>query len=161
MNCHNCEIPLVWDGLSPVIACNICRAYRFVDTPDGSGDCIIPLHLTGDSCCPCCRRQMSLAAIDGLKVEHCAECQGVLLPNRVFAMFVQNRRAEFRESALQPAILIAERRLKRVNCPKCRHAMRAHPSYGPHLIVIDSCVPCGIVWLDCHQLISSAVDLVR
>ena len=160
MICHNCEVPLDWDGISPIVACEFCRAYRFVDVPDGSGEQILSLNQQGESCCPCCRRRLTLAAIDGLKVEHCAGCEGVLLDNNVFAMFVRNRRDEFREAALQSALQVEERRLKRVNCPECRKKMQAHPSYGPNLIVIDSCVECGLVWLDCHELLSGAMELV-
>lgn len=89
--------------------------------------------------------------MDGLKVEHCAECKGVLLASEVFAMFVRNRRSEFREAASQPAIPVSDPYPPDVKCPNCRRAMNAHPCYGPHLIIIDECIGCGMVWLDCRE----------
>ena len=151
MNCHNCEIALEWDGFSPVILCDICRAYRFVDVPDVTAKQIVSLNQPGSSFCPCCRRRLMQAAMDGLKVEHCAECEGVLLDDEVFAMFVRNRRTEFREAASQPFTLSAAD-LQDVNCPRCRTEMTVHPCYGPNFIIVNSCLDCGNVWLDCREL---------
>lgn len=155
MNCHNCEIPLEWDGFSPIIACGICRSYRFVDVPDDSADKIVPLNQQGECFCPCCRRRLGLAAMDGLKVEHCASCEGVLLTSEVFAMFVRNRRSEFREAASQPIILVGESHADK-RCPHCRRGMEVHPCYGPNLIIVESCLGCGMVWLDCHEMVMSS-----
>ncbi|MBS0204249.1 MAG: hypothetical protein JSS49_15205 [Planctomycetes bacterium] len=156
MNCHNCEIPLGWDGISPIVICEICRAYRFVDVPDDSGRTIVPMNPAGSCFCPCCRRRLYLAAMDGLKVEHCAACEGVLMTNEIFAMFVRNRRSEFREAASQPIVLVGEHRGSK-RCPHCRRGMGIHPCYGPDLIIVESCRGCGMVWLDCRDMASSSV----
>ncbi len=152
MNCHNCNIPLEWDGFSPITVCGICHSFRSVDVPDETADRIVPLDRPGDERCPCCRRRLSKAAMDGLKVEHCAECDGVLMSGDVFSMFVRNRRTEFREAALQSAILVPEHLKQEVNCPHCRQTMNVHPCYGPNLIIIDACIDCGMVWLDCREM---------
>ena len=151
MHCHNCEIALHWDGVSPVAVCGICRSYRSVDVPDDTGDWIVSLDRPGDFCCPCCRRRLVQAGMDGLKVEHCAGCDGVLLTDDVFAMFLRNRRPEFREAASQPVILVSEQRGNDIHCPNCRRVMNVHPCYGPDFLVIDACVGCGMVWLECRQ----------
>lgn len=80
------------------------------------------------------------------------------MDDATFAMFVRNRRAEFREAAQQSAIPVHERRLQHVHCPRCRTAMNSHPSYGPSLMLIDSCIPCGLVWLDCQTILTMATD---
>jgi Zn-finger nucleic acid-binding protein len=156
MNCHNCEIELEWDGFSPIVLCDICRAYRFVDVPDVTANQIISLNQPGSGCCPCCRRRLTLAAMDGLKVEQCAECAGVLLDDEVFAMFVRNRRIEFREAASQPLILVPVQQQPEVNCPRCRTEMNIHPCYGPDFIIVNSCLDCGNVWLDCRELTNAS-----
>lgn len=156
MNCHNCEISLEWDGISPIVVCEICRAYRFVDVPDDSADQILPLNQAGSGCCPCCRRRLTLAAMDGLKVQHCVGCEGVLLDGDVFAMYVRNRRTEFREAASQPIILIPEPINQDVHCPRCRTSMSVHPCYGPNFIIVKSCLDCGNVWLDCREMVSDS-----
>lgn len=157
MNCHSCEFPLEWDGVSPIVVCELCRTYRSTDTPDGTGERIVSLNRTGQWRCPCCRRNLSVAAMDGLKVEHCADCEGVLMDSDVFAMFVRNRREEFREAASQPTILVTDRLAEQRHCPECRRAMAIHPCYGPSLMIVESCVRCGMVWLDCREWSAVAV----
>lgn len=159
MHCHNCEIELDWDGSSPIIICEICRSYRFTDTPDGTADRIVSLDSPGENFCPCCRRRLQLAAMDGLKVEHCTECDGVLLPSDVLAMYVRNRRTEFRDAASRPVILISEQKQDR-HCPTCRREMKIHPCYGPDFIIVESCISCGMVWLDCQEMAASTCDVI-
>lgn len=150
MKCHNCECQLGWDGFSPIVVCDCCHSYRCVDIPDESGDRILSLERPGQSFCPCCRRRLTSAAMDGLKVEHCAECEGVLLTDDLFVLFVRNRRAEFRDAASQPVVLSSTRQQCQTHCPNCRREMVVHPCYGPNFIVVDSCAGCGMVWLDCR-----------
>jgi len=155
MRCHNCEVDLIGDGVSPVVICEICRVYRFTDIPDDSGNCIIPLNQAGDFHCPCCRRQLGLAAMEGLKVEHCAACSGVLMSSDLFAMYVRNRRDSFRETALHPAILVTDAERREMHCPGCRRRMTMHPNYGPDSIIIDGCLSCGMVWINCREAAES------
>lgn len=152
MNCHHCGEPLEWDGVRSVVACDICHAFRCVDTPDNSADCIVPLHKPGRFHCPTCRRRMRQAAMDGLKIEHCAGCRGVLLKSNVFAMLVRNRRPEFRDAATQHIFFNERDAQSAVYCPGCRGAMDTHPYLGPNAIIIDSCIGCGMVWLDCRNI---------
>lgn len=153
MICHNCRVPIDWDGVSPIVICEFCRSYRFVDVPDETAEQIVSLNRPGELCCPRCRRRLTAAAMDGLKVEHCGECSGVLLDSEVFAMFVRNRREQFRDAAQQPVVLLTEQLKRDVNCPFCRKAMSVHPCYGPNYIIVDACVDCGIVWLDCREMV--------
>src|ERR1700742_4724902 len=97
MNCHNCDMPLHWDGIGPVVVGEICRSYRCTDVPDHGPNRVISLKRPGTTHCPHCRRRMISAAFDGLRTEHCGGCQGLLLTDDLFAMFVRNRREEFRE----------------------------------------------------------------
>ena len=95
---------------------------------------------------------MTQAAMDGLKVEHCEDCQGVLVIGDVFALLVRNRRAEYRGAASHPTPINPELLTTRVPCPACRRTMEVHPYYGPGNVVIDSCCGCGLVWLDCREM---------
>jgi Zn-finger nucleic acid-binding protein len=152
MNCHNCEVSLSWDGISPIVVCELCRSYRCVDTPDETSNRIVSLNRPGRTHCPACRRRMVQAATDGLKVEHCSECRGVLLTDDLFAMFVRNRRSEFREAALQPVTVLRDQIETKLHCPNCRQPMCIHPCYGPNSVIVESCVDCGMVWLDCRDM---------
>jgi len=151
MNCHNCESPLDWDGYSPIVVCDLCCAYRFVDTPDDTANRIVSLERPGIAHCPICRSRTSEAATDGIKVEHCADCHGLLLTDDTFDMYVRNRRTEFREAALQSVNLVDEQLTPNVHCPSCRRQMDVHPCYGPNFLIVDTCTGCGMVWLDCSE----------
>jgi Zn-finger nucleic acid-binding protein len=37
---------------------------------------------------------------------------------------------------------------REVCCPRCRARMATHPYYGPGRIIIDTCEPCHLIWLD-------------
>jgi Zn-finger nucleic acid-binding protein len=152
MNCHNCTVSLAWDSISPIVVCEICSSYRFVDTPDDTANRIVSLNRPGRFHCPRCRSRLTEAAMEGLTVEHCADCQGVLLADEVFAMFVRNRRIEFREAALKPVILVDDQIQNDIHCPSCRRTMVIHPCYGPDFIIVATCGACGTVWLDCSDV---------
>jgi Zn-finger nucleic acid-binding protein len=89
-----------------------------------------------------------------MEVEHCEACMGVLVRDEIFAMLVRNRRAEYRGAASHPALLALELLQHRTSCPGCRCEMDVHPYYGPGNVVIDSCSRCGLIWLDCGEMMS-------
>lgn len=150
MRCHNCEVALDWDGFQEIVLCDVCHTYRSVDVPDSRGGRILALDRPGAFHCPRCRRHLAMAGLEGLSVEHCANCEGVLLTDETLPLFVRNRRADFRHAALQPAPLVSEHPAG-LHCPHCRRAMNIHPCYGPDSIVVHSCIGCGLVWLDCRK----------
>jgi Zn-finger nucleic acid-binding protein len=160
MLCHSCQCPIPWDGISTIVVCENCRTYRSIDIPDSTGEAIEPLGLPGESLCPGCRCRMSLAAMDGLLVEHCAACSGVLVSGETFAMFVRNRRAEFREAALQPVTILLDSQNRKVRCPCCRGRMNKNPSYGPDFMIIDTCTECSVVWIDCSEVATASCSSV-
>ncbi len=152
MNCHNCSAPLNWDGYQPIIVCEHCHTFRSLGTPDDSSDRVVLLNRPGNTNCPRCRRRLMQAAMDGLQVEHCEDCQGVLVVDEVFALLVRNRRAEYRGAASHPIPLDPQQLQVRTPCPSCRRTMDVHPYYGPGNVVIDSCCRCGLIWLDCGEM---------
>jgi len=72
----------------------------------------------------------------------------VLLVDEDFAGLVQNRRANYSGSGVQPAPLEPVELQRHIDCPRCRTVMEVHPYYGPGNTVIDSCRTCGLIWLD-------------
>ena len=40
----------------------------------------------------------------------------------------------------------------RIACPKCRARFETYAHYGPGNVVIDSCVPCDLIWLDFGEM---------
>jgi hypothetical protein len=67
-------------------------------------------------------------------------------------MFVRNRRADFRDAASQPIVLVTDQRQADFKCPHCRRLMTVHPCYGPDYIIVHSCLGCGLVWLDFREM---------
>jgi len=86
--------------------------------------------------------------MDGLLVEYCEDCSGVLIPEELFAMLVRNRRADYRGAASHPTTLDMDDLIAKRNCPACRHTMDVYPNYGPSHTVIDTCSNCHLVWLN-------------
>ncbi|HEY4262969.1 MAG TPA: zf-TFIIB domain-containing protein [Schlesneria sp.] len=152
MDCHNCGAPLDWDGSRPIIVCEFCSSIRSVDATSGSADRVSPLDHPGGFDCPRCRQSLVVAAMDGLKVEHCQGCRGVIIQRHLFATLVRNRRADFRGADARPIPLDFDQLKLIVDCPSCKQAMEVHPYYGPGNIVIDSCSHCGLVWLDSGEM---------
>ena len=122
MNCHNCGMPLEWDGTQQIVVCESCRTYRSHGTPDDSVDRVVSLGNPG-----------------------------VLIQEELFEMLVRNRRAEYRGAASRSTALDPEQLSHERPCPACRHTMNVHPNYGPGNIVIDSCGHCHLVWLDLRE----------
>lgn len=89
--------------------------------------------------------------MDGVKVECCEDCRGVLIEGEAFALVVRERRADFRGTS-KPVPVDAEQLKVVVDCPSCQRAMEVHPYYGPGNVVIDSCSQCGLVWLDSGEI---------
>jgi Zn-finger nucleic acid-binding protein len=152
MNCHNCGVSLSWDGKSSVVACDICHTFRCVGTPDDSADRIVLLGNSGKCHCPKCRRRLKQGAMDGLMIEHCTSCRGVLLEGNAFAMLLRNRRPEFRHAVGRHLFFNENDDPSKVRCPGCRRGMETHPYLGPNAIIVDSCLGCGMVWLDCQNV---------
>lgn len=108
--------------------------------------------------CPVCRRPLVRAVMDEREhIEVCERCKGILMPQRAFAeTLTARRRAAATASVIPPPADLAE--LKRpLACPRCTARMITDWYYGPGGIVIDTCPPCEIVWLDAGEL-QRAVD---
>jgi hypothetical protein len=41
---------------------------------------------------------------------------------------------------------------RRIHCPKCTATMDTHPYCGPGNVIIDTCEPCVVNWLDYGEL---------
>lgn len=116
-------------------------------------DRILPTGAILDSECPCCSHPLQTGLIEGRRGLYCDHCFGILLRHEDFAGIIQERQSRrtgiesSEPRAIDPASF--ERRL---NCPSCQVSMDVHPYYGPGNIVIDTCVPCGFMWLDHGEL---------
>jgi Zn-finger nucleic acid-binding protein len=130
--------------------CNHCGSFHFLDTPESDG--IRVLELQAVSCARCGGR-LATAQLDGEHpIQCCTTCRGVLLPRPTFAHVVYTRRT-WATSQPVPPLPLNQRELERVvSCPACSKRMETHPYYGPGNVIIDSCQPCDVIWLDFGEL---------
>ncbi|HVX65858.1 MAG TPA: zf-TFIIB domain-containing protein [Bryobacteraceae bacterium] len=149
MNCPSCGAPLrLEDGLDHLV-CAFCGRLHF---PEKNEDGVRVLPETSALLCPVCSVPLVHAALAGQRLLYCERCRGMLLAMAVFVDLMEELRARREPStAIPPAARPAEVR-RRAFCPECRRAMDTHYYAGPGNIVIDSCSPCHLNWLDHDEL---------
>ena len=131
--------------------CRFCHS--LIQLAEVSVDRILPTGVTLDSECPCCLHLLQTGLIEGRRGLYCGRCFGMLLRHEDFGGIIQERQA--RRAGIEPAEprpIDPEAFQRRLNCPSCREQMDVHPYYGPGNIVIDTCAPCGLMWLDHGEL---------
>jgi Zn-finger nucleic acid-binding protein len=130
--------------------CRYCGSFHF---PDSRPDDGIRVVGADGASCAVCNHQLATAMLDEThSVRYCGNCRGVLLSRREFAGVVQNRRAWATDVPGPPVPLNPGELERRVNCPVCKARMMTHPYYGPGNVVLDSCEPCELIWLDFGEL---------
>lgn len=112
--------------------------------PDGS-----PIDID----CPNCDGNMQIGTIhERWKVCFCNQCRGFLVDNGILQVMAHDLRMEYRGPDDNPQpIDPAELNEHRV-CPACEVVMDTHPYYGKGNIVINTCAPCGVTWMDHGEL---------
>ncbi len=149
MNCPNCGAPMVYNQLRASHECAYCQTV-YVPVPDDQG-LRISDEPAGHSC-PVCKLPLLWADIQGFPTEVCPNCYGMLYAQDQFGKTVKILRAWARTPAVEPGPPPFDELRRAVNCPSCRKPMSTHLYGGPGNIVIDTCVHCGLVWLDHREL---------
>ena len=102
--------------------------------------------------CPLCKIDLVRWSYEGLNINQCGSCRGVLV--------VEGRlggiQAKRERSRAQLETELGETRgrdtRKIVHCPECSSAMEKRIVKRPHSFAIDCCDDCGLVWLDGGEL---------
>lgn len=140
----------------PAHACLFCEFCRYRHFPAANADGVQVLGTGTGHTCSLCREEFVTASLEGVPVEYCEACRGVLVELPAFGRLVPALRAgkTFVSSlpALDPKDL--ERRL---DCPVCLTVMDTHVYGGPGNFVIDNCPRCLVNFLDHHELKRIAV----
>jgi Zn-finger nucleic acid-binding protein len=152
MNCQNCGGAMELFASRGYFFCRYCGSFHFPDTKADDG-----IRIVGDTtqavACAVCSKPLTSAILDETHpIRYCQNCRGVLIARRGFAGVVQKRRS-WATGTPAPAVPLNPGELERkVRCPVCAGPMSTHPYYGPGNVVIDSCEPCELVWLDFGEL---------
>ena len=102
--------------------------------------------------CARCEGTLEVVYVGDFKIAGCQSCGGMLIENRLLASIINTYRAEFEgpDAVIEP-LNQAELRVK-VDCVVCLNRMDTHAYCGPGSVVVDSCIGCGLVWLDGNEL---------
>jgi Zn-finger nucleic acid-binding protein len=114
---------------------------------------IIPKGEPINAMCPKCNGCLRMGIIHDLwKVCFCNLCQGYLIDSGCLQVMAHDLRMAYNGVDDQPRpiaqIELAEQRA----CPACEQLMETHPYFGAGNIVINSCSPCRLTWMDEGEL---------
>jgi len=131
------------------LVCDFCHN---VVVPDTNDDGVSVLEEAPDQSCPICSNlPLMQATLAKLPLLYCSKCRGMLVSMEEFETLIDALRATQRGSIIQPPMDPGDLN-RRINCPKCHCPMEAHSYCGPGNVVIDSCEPCSLNWLDHGEL---------
>jgi Zn-finger nucleic acid-binding protein len=150
MNCENCGAPMLLVRERDYFFCEYCGSFHFPH-PTEEG-----LRLLDEAperlACPTCKVRLHRGSLDGNRLYTCPNCRGILIPLIVFGETVGRLRARAKGPADKPRPLNPRELERKINCPSCHNRMETHPYSGPGNIVIDTCISCGLLWLDPGEL---------
>ena len=145
-NCRNCGARMDIDTADAVLRCRHCGSAREVPLP-------VPLEMGAETemRCPACDARLAHGTFVGHPLLSCRACGGLLIEMAIFVSVVDSARAlETRTGIVGPRQQQPGDRI--LACPRCQRPMLSHLYAGPGNIVIDTCEPCGVNWLDPTEL---------
>ena len=128
----------------------ICDYCGTQSVPPTDADGVLVMDPTAHTC-PLCETRLANASIESHEMLYCTHCHGLLLDMEKFLPLLTVLR-EYRywsRSSQAPRDFDAGRAL---HCPLCKHEMDNHPYGGGGNVNVDSCEPCGVLWLDRGEL---------
>lgn len=127
--------------------CDYCGSQA---TPAMDEDGVVVLESTSRPC-PVCETPLANASIERQDMLYCARCHGMLLEMEKFLPLLEilRERRYWSRTSQSPRASRAGRILR---CPLCKARMDEHAYGGGGNVDVDSCEPCGVVWLDRGEL---------
>lgn len=146
MNCPSCGAPMHPQGSS--LKCDYCGNV-VVPERDTSGVRILSESPDGQAC-PICNLPLYQASLGASPLLYCTRCHGMLIAMMEFQSLLDAARTA---SAPIPALPAVVHELDRtIHCPHCHNPMEAHYYAGGGNVVMDTCEPCCLHWLDHDEL---------
>lgn len=151
MNCQNCGAPMRLILEKRQYVCNHCTTSFF---PEENKDGVQILGEQSHSMCPVCKNsRLMFATIADKTILHCKECRGILLQLRELMLIVQTLRSQRPpDAAVIPPPVNHEEKLRKISCPVCKNSMDTYLYGGGGNVHVDSCIHCGVIWLDYREL---------
>lgn len=151
MNCPHCGAPMKLFRERDYYYCVHCQSYHFPHQ-DHEGLRVLGENPEGIHC-PRCRVALNLITYDDFfKGYQCPKCQGLLFNRTTFREAIDFHRSKTKTPP-EPFSYFDPSELDRVTyCPGCQKKMETFQYNGPGNIVIDTCHPCDLIWLDYGEL---------
>jgi Zn-finger nucleic acid-binding protein len=149
MNCPTCGAPLRLEEGKDHFVCAYCGGLHF---PEKNDDGVRVLGEPSGLQCPVCADGLAAAALNGRRVLYCERCRGMLVAMGVFVELIDELRARRGGNGAIPHAAASGEVQRHTVCPQCHRTMDTHYYAGPGNIVIDSCSPCHLNWLDHGEL---------
>ena len=149
MTCANCGASMRLDRGKDLLVCDYCRTEAVPPI------CEDGVQIVGESkyACPICTGHMlSGGLVEGEPLFYCQKCRGMLVAIDKFLPLIETLRA-MRDRPAQYLSRRSDRDAERgLACPLCSKKMIGHPYGGPGNVNLDTCEPCGQLWLDSSEL---------
>lgn len=137
--------------LNPDRGCWVCRYCDSEWAPESNVDGIRVLEVSRFDC-PICAVKLFKARLLDYGLLHCQTCAGVLIEMADLVPLTDDLRASRNAAAYVGRPPDPKALERHINCPECRQTMDTHPYYGPGNVIIDTCEPCEVHWLDRGEL---------
>lgn len=148
MNCPACGAPMHLKPDMDSFKCDYCQNVFFPEKGDDG------VRVLGEPCaetCPICNAALVHAAIAKIRIEYCTQCHGMLIPMEIFQTLIDELRSVGGGSVEQPRADAGDLHRK-IGCPRCHRGMDTHFYAGPGNVILASCEPCSLNWLDRGEL---------
>jgi Zn-finger nucleic acid-binding protein len=153
MNCLSCHGAMgKVHGQSHHWCCS-CDRYEF---PTELSEGQVPITSGGESTgfsCPKCEVSLEVGTItDSVQVCFCNNCRGFVTSSQSLGQVIWQMRVAYQGADDRPLPIDPQELEIYDACPACRETMESHPYYGPGNIVLNTCNPCQLAWLDHGEL---------
>ena len=102
--------------------------------------------------CPICAVKLSKARLLDYGLLYCQTCQGMLIQMGDLVPLTDDLRASRGSPDYIGRPPDPKQLDRRINCPRCSQTMDTHQYFGPGNVIIDTCEPCEVHWLDRGEL---------
>jgi Zn-finger nucleic acid-binding protein len=145
--CENCGAPMRLSRDQGLMICDYCGSQT---TPPTDEEGVQVMDATSHNC-PVCDTPLADASIESHDLLYCTHCHGMLLDMEKFLplLAVLREYRHWSRSSQAPRDFDGGRVLR---CPLCKREMDKHLYGGGGNVDVDSCEPCGVLWLDRGEL---------
>ena len=137
--------------LNPDRGCWVCPYCASEWAPETEVDGVRVLAVSSLDC-PLCVVKLSQARMLDYGLFYCQTCQGMLIQMGDLVPLTEDLRASRGAPAYVGRPPDPKALDRQIRCPQCRETMDTHLYGGPGNVIMDTCEPCEVHWLDRGEL---------